>query len=137
MAYLNSPHPSQKIEMKKVNGKKIARKIVRFCAHLSKDMSVNLLDNFSSSPTNVLCLINAGLLNGFTREEILDIFEHFGEVENLIMLEGKSYCVLSFKKENNSAESYQKLNGSFCLKDESKPLYLCFLKCIDGEDLQQ
>ncbi len=123
--------------MKKVTGKKIARKIARFCAHLSKDMSVNLLDNFSSSPSNVLCLINAGLLNGFTREEIVDIFETFGDIENLIMLEGKSYCVLSFKKKKIAAECFQKLNGSFCLKDESKPLYLCYLKCIDGEDLQQ
>ncbi|KAI9558419.1 hypothetical protein GHT06_015201 [Daphnia sinensis] len=114
--------------MKKVTEKKVARKVAKFFANVSNDVSNGLIGIGNSTPSRFLCLINAGLLNGFTREEIFDIFIGFGEIENLIMIERKSYCILSFKNECAAAESYEKLNGSFCLKGDTQALYLSYLE---------
>lgn len=128
-----------KKEMKKVPQKKVIRKVARFLANISKDVelsreSVNSLSATCSSSPH-LCLINAGLANGFTREELLNVFVSFGEIQDLVMLEGKSFSILSFKKLENATESENVLNGSYCLKDETKPIYMCFLEGVDGKSL--
>ena len=116
--------------MKKVAAKKIARKVTKFVANLPKDISANLTT--STTASQHLCLTNAGLTNGFTKEEIFEIVSAFGDIYVLIMLEGKSFSIASFKNKQSAIECYTKLNGSFCLKGETKPLYICYLECVDG-----
>lgn len=119
--------------MKKVTEKKVAKKIVKFFANVSKDMSNNVFGTGPSPPSRFLCLINAGLLNGFTREEILDVFADFGDIENLVMMEGKSYCIVSFENEHAAESCYEKLNGGYCLKGGTSPLYLAYLENFHGK----
>lgn len=121
--------------MKRVPQKKVTRKVTKFLANKSKEESISWLSPTCSSSPN-LCLTNAGLVNGFTREELLELFVSFGEVQDLIMLEGKSFSVLSFKKIESAVKSEQVLNGSYCLKEQTKPLYMCFLEVIDGKSLK-
>lgn len=119
--------------MKRVPQKKVTRKVNKFIlSHKSKEDSIiSLSPTYSPSPH--LCLINAGLINGFMREELLEVFVNFGEVQDLIMLEGKSFSILSFKEKESAVKCENDLNGSYCLKNQTKPLYVCFLEEINGK----
>lgn len=114
--------------MKRVHEKKLNRKITKFMANLSKHHSIRL----SESSTSQLCLINVGLLNGFSKEEVFEIFRVFGEISYIKMIEGKSFSILTFKDEHCSMDCYKQLNGTYCLRGNTKPLYMSFLDCSNG-----
>lgn len=117
--------------MDKVSEKKVARKVTKFIANICNDTSIGSLVPCSIS--RHICLVNVGLANGFTREELLEIFISFGEVQSLIMVEGRSFSILTFKEVGSAAECVRILNGCYSLRDGAVPLYMYFLERVDGK----
>lgn len=120
--------------MTKVDLKKIARKVKKCVAGISKDICVKLTEG--QVPSRHVLLCNAGLVTGFSREEVVSLFSPFGIIEKVVMLPGKSYSFVSFADVQSSANSVEELNGSLCLENGTQPIYLCFVEEIDGKNYE-
>lgn len=116
--------------MAKVNDKKIVKKVAKFLGSLAKES--NECFTSVSSPTSVLCLVNAGLTTSVTREEVVSLFTPFGAIKDVWMLQGKSYSLVSFVETSAALQCYESLNGSMCLQQGKQPLYLCYVDNVNG-----
>ena len=72
-------------------------------------------------------MANAGLNTGLQEEQLLELCLAYGEIDEITMLPGKSYCFVVFKDELNAAEAYSAIHGKRKLThSESGPLYLAY-----------
>ena len=117
--------------MSRSSDKKIAKKVSKCLMSIAKEGIIKL--ETSSIPTRFIILCNAGLVTGFTRELAVEMFSPFGNLIDVVMILGKSYCFVIFESvQQLNTESLTKLNGSFCLENGTQPLYFCFVKEVDG-----
>ena len=116
--------------MLKISEKKIGKKVAKCLNSISKEGVIKLKPTLN--PTKFILLCNAGLVTGFTREEVVQLFSSFGTVAAVVMIIGKSYCFVSFENVDDSSNGYTTINGSFCLEKNMQPLYLCFIEELDG-----
>jgi len=115
----------------KVKEHKIAKKISKCVASISKEISLII----SESETKTILICNAGLTTSCSKEELLGLFESFGTVKNVIMFPGKSYSIVYYDSIQASIDCYTQLNGEFCLDKNSRPIYLCYIEPIQGNDI--
>ena len=118
--------------MSKVNQKKIARKVTKCVAGILKDVQVKLTEG--QAPSRHVLLCNAGLVTGFSREDLVALFSPFGVIDKVVMLPGKSFSFVSFTDIECSAKSVEQLNGSLCQENGLQPLYLCFIEELNGNN---
>lgn len=114
----------------KANQKKILRKVTKCVIGISKDIQLKLTKDQAPSKHVLLC--NAGLVTGFTREDLFALFSPFGVIERVLMIPGKSYSFLSFSSVDDSETCVNSLNGSLSLENGTLPLYLCYVEDING-----
>lgn len=83
---------------------------------------------FPSTQNLVVC--NAGLSTGLQQEALLAEFATFGDVENIIMVRGKSYCFVKCIDQENATTIYNATHGKCRLGQNGGVLYLSF--CAGG-----
>lgn len=71
-------------------------------------------------------ICNAGLVNGLSEEIIFEHFQKFGELENILLLPGKSCSFISYKNIISAEEAYAKYNGKLNIAQDNKPIYILF-----------
>ncbi|KAL5011567.1 hypothetical protein ScPMuIL_010118 [Solemya velum] len=65
----------------------------------------------SEVPTKILCVCNAGLDNGVSREEVQHFFSSHGNLEEVIMLPRKPYAFVCYTDEEGAQQAHTALNG--------------------------
>ena len=113
----------------KVKEQKILKKISKCLSAISKDVTITVSD----SPTLVILICNAGLTTGSSKEELVNLFESYGDIENVILLPGKSYSFVLYRSLQSSKDCYEQLNGSFCLENGSRPIYMSYIQSLNGK----
>ncbi|XP_015126239.1 alkylated DNA repair protein alkB homolog 8 [Diachasma alloeum] len=111
-----------------VDARKCWRKQKRAQHRLSRDMGINCCD----TPTQNLVICNAGLVTGFTRQNLEDILRNSCDlVKNyeILMPPGKSYCFVQFPSPEIASRVYGRVNGQVIDGQES-PLYLTFSESL-------
>ena len=114
----------------KVKEHKIAKKITKCVAGILKEMPFVI----SPTATEVILVCNAGLTTSCSKEELLGLFESFGVVTNVYMFPGKSYSLVYYDCIQGSTNCYDQLNGEFCLEKGSRPIYLCYIEPLKGNN---
>ena len=59
----------------------------------------------------ILCVSNAGLDNHVTQDEVYELFNHYGNVCDVIMLPRKPYAFVCYLTEEEAEAAYTALNG--------------------------
>ncbi|KAJ9601051.1 hypothetical protein L9F63_000786 [Diploptera punctata] len=85
----------------------------------------------SCNPTRYIMVANAGLGTGLQEEELLELCSTYGEIEEIVMLPGKSYCFIIFKNVQNASEAYIAINGKMKItSSDSGPLNLVYAEKV-------
>ncbi|KAL3265929.1 hypothetical protein HHI36_010118 [Cryptolaemus montrouzieri] len=105
--------------------KKLERKIKRHQHALLRDGIVT-----SEQPTKILAICNAGLVNGLSEEILIISFEKYGEISNILMPPGKSYCFVCFASIKSSNQCYISSNGQLNIAQDKKPILLSFIESL-------
>lgn len=69
---------------------------------------------------------NYGLVNGFSRKDVLQVFSRYGIVQCIIMLPNKSYCFICYANMQEAIFAYDKVNGKMNNLSDQKILYLIY-----------
>lgn len=80
----------------------------------------------------IVAICNAGLVNGLTKETVLEHFLPFGEIENIILIPLKSCGFVIYRNIQNAEEAFNSINGKLNIAQNNKPLYLAFTE--EGEN---
>lgn len=104
---------------------KFEKKLRRHYHTLSKDGI-----KVSTDPTNIIVICNAGLVNGLSEEKVLSSFEKYGEIADLFMLPGKSYCFVFFKSIEDASSCFNSCNGCLQIAQDDKPVFLGFVSSL-------
>ncbi|KAI5730157.1 hypothetical protein M8J76_010619 [Diaphorina citri] len=75
-----------------------------------------------------LLICNAGLVNGIAREVIVELFQSYGTLKHVLMVEGKSYCFVQFHSEACAEKAYDAIQGRITLPQTNGTLYLLYCK---------
>lgn len=71
-----------------------------------------------------------------SEETILEHFETCGELENILLLPGKSCSFICYKDVVSSQRAYENFNGNLNIAQDNKPIYLLFCnKLPENNDL--
>lgn len=71
---------------------------------------------------------NYGLVNGLSRNDLLEVFSQYGQIEHIIMLPHKSYCFICFVNVQEATTAYDKINGKITSLSNQLVLYLIYTK---------
>ncbi|CAG0922449.1 unnamed protein product [Notodromas monacha] len=107
-----------------MDAKKRARKQTRVLAAIRRDLGIS----GSDKPTEFVCICNAGLMNGLSEEEFLQLFLRFGSVENVIMPTNKSYAFAVMKSVESAVKAVQSINN--CETMDRRTLYAAFVDSV-------
>lgn len=83
----------------------------------------------SDSPSPYLLVKNGGLICGIKRQDLVDLFQRYGKLDDIIMLSGKSFSYVLYNDSESASKAMSYVNGrkvSLSEKDERK-FYLAYL----------
>lgn len=69
---------------------------------------------------------NYGLVNGISRNDILQVFSQYGQVDRIVMLPDKSYCFVCYTNVQDAVSAYHKVNGKMNAFLDQKLIYLIY-----------
>ena len=110
----------------KMTNTKADRKTKRVLEKLKQEWKISVI----SEPTKHIVICNAGLTTGLTYEEIIEFFQKFGILENVLLLPDKSYSFITFCKVKAATQAYQEVHATLSLKSQHNVLYLAFIDSI-------
>ncbi|XP_050438702.1 alkylated DNA repair protein alkB homolog 8-like [Adelges cooleyi] len=105
---------------------KLRRKKSKYQSILKNDLHIESGDN----PTKNIMLCNYGLVNGFGRSHVTQLFSQYGLVENITMLPFKSYCFVSYSNVQEAKNAFDKINGNTSDVQNQRPLYLIYTDSV-------
>jgi len=71
-------------------------------------------------------LCNYGLVNGLSRNDVLQVFSQYGQVDHIIMLPYKSYCFICYTNIQEAINAWEKVNGKVNSLPEQQLFYLIY-----------
>lgn len=71
---------------------------------------------------------NYGLVNGLSRQDVLEVFSRYGQVNHIIMLPHKSYCFVRYTDVQEAMRAYDKVNGKKNTHLYQQLFYLIYTK---------
>ncbi|XP_055700460.1 alkylated DNA repair protein alkB homolog 8 [Phlebotomus papatasi] len=104
--------------------KKILRKTKRCQSIIEQDTGIKCTDTADLN----LAICNAGLSTGLRPEGVLETIGNVGNVSEIIMLPGKSFCFLSCPTIDDSQRIFDRLHGKAKLGQNQGVIYLSFCK---------
>ncbi len=66
---------------------------------------------FFNNVLQYLLVCNAGLMNGFSHEAIMDIFSKWGSVVSIQLLPNRSYSFLEYDSKDDSMKAFEAVCG--------------------------
>ncbi|XP_060065230.1 alkylated DNA repair protein alkB homolog 8-like [Ylistrum balloti] len=88
----------------------------------------------SDIPTKILCVNNAGLDSGVSRDEVQELFEVYGGVEDVIMMPQKPYAFVCYQTEEEAEKAYENLNGKTLVENDDRKwpvkLYISYVSQV-------
>ena len=105
---------------------KTDRKVNRAVNKISKD--VGLI--FSKEPTNALIICNSGHVTGASYESLAELFSPYGDLENIYIVPGKSFCFIKYHTVDDTIKAYEDCNGNKSLKEVKIPIYMAYVSNI-------
>ncbi|XP_033742555.1 alkylated DNA repair protein alkB homolog 8-like [Pecten maximus] len=88
----------------------------------------------SDTPTKILCVNNAGLGSGVSRDEVNELFSAVGRVEDVIMMPQKPYAFVCYDNEKEAEAAYGNLNGHTLLENKDRKwsvtLYISYVSQV-------
>ncbi|KAK6976876.1 Alkylated DNA repair protein alkB 8 [Biomphalaria glabrata] len=123
---------SQHSQAETLKSRNKQNKIVKKIHKLKILLTVRENLSLSDEATRILVVKNGGLANNVNQEDLLPLFQQYGEVQEIVMLPRKQYCFVSYSLERDAEQAFKKLNG-FLLRQCKDPtqnvvLYLFFVK---------
>ena len=109
----------------KLDGKS-QRKTKRVLEKVSKEWKISAM----TEPTRFILVCNAGLTTGSTYEHLLECFESYGVVEDVLLIPDKSYSFITFFDVEAASSAYKKIHGIGTLSYDNNVLYLAFINEI-------
>ena len=96
------------------------------------------LASVSESPTRHLMVGNGGLMCGVDRNQIVSLFQKFGNIERLLMFPGRSFSFISFQTVSESVKAMETVHGRVldCPSECPRPdvtFYLSFLANVPDD----
>ena len=93
------------------------------------------LASVSESPTRHLMVGNGGLMCGVDRNQIVGLFQKFGNIDRLLMFPGRSFSFISFQTVSESVKAMETVHGRVldCPSEFPRPdvtFYLSFLESV-------
>ena len=81
-----------------------------------------------------MCICNIGHVTGVTHGELIDLFSHFGDIEDVALVPHKSFSFITFANPDSALQAYSKLNGETGDKlGKSVKIYLAFVESIPNQ----
>lgn len=77
-----------------------------------------------------MAILNAGLSNGIKAELLIDEVTRYAQLEDILMVSGKSYCFLKFKDKSSAEFVCEKMNGKSTLGQKSALLLMCYCEKV-------
>ncbi|XP_044748795.1 alkylated DNA repair protein alkB homolog 8 [Coccinella septempunctata] len=84
----------------------------------------------STEATKIIAICNAGLVNGLSEEKLLSSFAKYGEITDIFMPPGKSYCFLCFQSIEEASSCFNSSNGTLQIAQNDKPVFLGFVSSL-------
>ena len=78
--------------------------------------------------TIVIC--NSGHMTGATLEDILNLFEKYGKIEDVTLVRDKAFCFITFSEIESAMNAFDDSNGKKSLRDSSNPMYMTYVNNI-------
>lgn len=69
---------------------------------------------------------NCGLVNGLSRNDVLQVFSQYGKVEHIIMLPYKSYCFVCYVNVQDAIIAHDRVNGKINTLPNHQIFYLIY-----------
>ena len=109
----------------KLDGKAY-RKTKKVLDKLNKEWGISV----ETEPTNYILVCNAGLTTGSTYEELVELFEKYGIIEDLLLLPDKSYSFLTFTEVDAASKAFKAVHANMPLPSQNNVLYLSYVSNI-------
>ena len=77
-----------------------------------------------------MIICNSGHVTGATYESLAELFSPHGNLEEIILVPGKSYCFIKYLKVENSLNAFEDCNGIQTLSEAKLPIYLSYVTHI-------
>lgn len=105
-------------------------KLIHTLRRLNADLA-----SVSESPTRHLMVGNGGLMCGVDRNQIVGLFQKFGNIERLLMFPERSFSFISFQTVSESLKAMEAVHGRVldCPSEFPRPdvtFYLSFLESV-------
>ncbi len=82
----------------------------------------------SDIPTPYLLVKNGGLMCGVKRKDLVNVFDKYGKLDDLLMLPGKSFSYVLFSDITSAEEAMAHINGQkLSLNQTDRTFYLAYL----------
>lgn len=136
-------NPKKKTKSQKKQSKKYDKKVLNFLKEYNKDGVSDI--TISEEPTPYLFIGNGGVLCGVNREELLELFNEYGHVTDLVLLPKKSFSFISYADLHSAQKACQAMDGFVFMKishsenpdrDTTEPIapfYVKYLKTVSLE----
>ena len=120
------PQLQKGLKLTKVERKIMKKQNKALHAMRNKSQEVGDLSDF---PTPYLLVKNGGLMCGVQREDLFNVFNKYGKLDDLIMLAGKSYSYVLFCDVASSEDAMKKINGQKLSvnQETTRTFYLAYL----------
>lgn len=69
-------------------------------------------------------------MNGLSEETVYENFIKYGEIDNIVMLSGKSCCFVRYKTIDSATSAFQNINGKLNIGQKNKPIYLSYVESV-------
>ena len=117
---------------------KAERKIMKKQSKALQTLKSRVLEvgEICDTPSPYLLVKNGGLMCGVQRQDLINVFNKFGKLDDLIMLPGKSYSYVLFSDAKSAEEAMKNINGQKMPKNKTTDMtfYLAYLlkrPCIE------
>ena len=75
-------------------------------------------------------ICNTGAVNGLTEETIIENFHHFGPLERILLIPGKSCAFVSYKNQTSAIKAFESANATLKIAQGGKPVYLTYVEAL-------
>ena len=77
-----------------------------------------------------MIICNSGHVTGATYESLAELFSPHGNLEEIILVPGKSFCFIKYLKVENSLNAFEGCHGIQTLSEAKVPIYLSYVTDI-------
>ena len=77
-----------------------------------------------------MIICNSGHVTGATYESLAELFSPYGNLEEIVLVPGKSFCFIKYVKVENSLNAFEGCHGIQSLSESKLAIYLSYVTNI-------